>query len=340
LDMKHELRVTIIIILIFLVTQIFGLYTINKQVDILPAGSIIPGTNDTTTKNIPIMNDPLSDQKLTREEGSTGLIIIVIAVALGTILLLTLVKFRQRRIWKMWYFLAVLLTMGITFKVYVEEWIPDIGIVIAVAFGLAFILSLLKLYKPNTYIHNITEVFMYTGIALVFLMYFTVFWFIMLLLLISIYDIIAVWKTKHMVDLAEFTIKSNLFAGFSIPYTPKHKAMKKLKKPKKPDKVKNSDKKSSKSIKYVKVEQKTAILGGGDVAFPLIFAGVVLAELRTFLQPTPAFLYSLIVIFFITLSLFGLFVFAKKDRYYPAMPFITAGCLIGYGILKLILLLV
>ena len=93
--------------------------------------------------------------------------------------------------------------------------------------------------------------------------------------------------------------------------------------------------KNIKDIKIKEVKDKTkdikvslAILGGGDVAFPLIFAGVIL---RAF-----SFLDASIVAFTSTLSLFFLFSIAKKEKFYPAMPFITAGCLIGYLIILLI----
>jgi len=37
-----------------------------------------------------------------------------------------------------------------------------------------------------------------------------------------------------------------------------------------------------------------------------------------------------------TLALFSLFMYAKKNKFYPAMPFLTAGCFIGFLIAKLI----
>jgi len=127
-------------------------------------------------------------------------------------------------------------------------------------------------------------------------------------LLISIYDIYAVWKSKHMVKLARFQTSSRAFAGLSIPYKP----------PKKEDKK-----------KLGKVEKiKTAILGGGDIAFPLIFAGVVMKS--------TGFLTSLIIPIFVSITLLILLVKSKEDRFYPAMPFLSLGCLAGYGFIILL----
>jgi len=54
----------------------------------------------------------------------------------------------------------------------------------------------------------------------------------------------------------------------------------------------------------------------------LIFAGVLFRAV--------GLISSLIVVLFATISLLLLFVFAKKGKFYPAMPFLTAGCIAGW----------
>jgi len=78
--------------------------------------------------------------------------------------------------------------------------------------------------------------------------------------------------------------------------------------------------KGKKKMKKVKVN--LAILGGGDVAFPLIFAGVILNKY--------GMTDALITIAFTSIALLLLFTFSKKGKFYPAMPFLTAGCLVGF----------
>jgi len=77
-----------------------------------------------------------------------------------------------------------------------------------------------------------------------------------------------------------------------------------------------------------KKDIKVAILGGGDIAFPLLFTGVIL---KTF-----GLWQALIIIPFTALSLFLLFYKGKKDKFYPAMPFITAGCVVGLLVVLLL----
>ena len=125
----------------------------------------------------------------------------------------------------------------------------------------------------------------------------------------------AVWTSKHMVAMAKFQTDSNVFAGLHIPYK-----LGSLKKPKGPTKT---------------IKVKSAVLGGGDIGFPLIFAGVVMKELMITNTLVTGFLITLIIPLFATIALTFLLIKAQKDKFYPAMPFITAGCLLGYAIVLL-----
>jgi presenilin-like A22 family membrane protease len=67
-----------------------------------------------------------------------------------------------------------------------------------------------------------------------------------------------------------------------------------------------------------------------------LFAGAVLKSLMIGDIFIFAFLKALIIPLFAAIALFLLFVKGREDRFYPALPFLTAGCLIGYGVLFLI----
>ncbi len=168
----------------------------------------------------------------------------------------------------------------------------------------ALIFGFWKVFKPNFWIQNLTEIFVYGGLAAIFVPVFNMFSVSILLILISIYDIYAVWKSKHMVTLAKSQMKAKVFAGILIPYQP----IKSL-----------AEKKLSGSLKKIKV--RTAILGGGDIGFPLIFAGVVMKDFGLW--------QSLIIPVFALLGLAALLFTAKEKKFYPAMPFISAGCFLG-----------
>jgi presenilin-like A22 family membrane protease len=330
--MKHNWTVTLMLIAFFVLAQVTGLWLINKESKI----GIDPKTNQTA-----VMFDDTAVGARPETTGSGSLIYILIAIAVGTGLVLLIAKFGKTNIWKSWFFLAVWMALcvsiGALIKIHI--WFGyDVAVV------LALVLTAWKIFKPNIFIHNITEVLMYSGIGLIIVPLFDVRWAIALLLIISVYDMYAVWKSKHMVTMAEFQTKSNVFAGLMIPYRQDEKTNK-VEIFTDPNKVNEAEvtRTGAPKIRAGKTSPKNAILGGGDIAFPLIFIGTVMNGMLLKLSlANPmmalntlkgvAFLQSSVIILTTTIALTLLFVFAKKGKFYPAMPFLTAGCLLGWVI--------
>jgi presenilin-like A22 family membrane protease len=323
--MKHDLSVTVVLVIFFLLAQVVGLGLINHKLQIVKVGN---ETNVGYTE--------ISGSELPEWQAGIVLLYVLGGVLVGTLLVLLIIKLKKVSLWKVWFFIAVLIAMTIALDVLIKN--------TAVAFIIALILTFWKVYKPNIVVHNLTEVLMYAGIGLfiVGLLKTHILGAVIMLLIISLYDIYAVFKSKHMVKMAKFQAKSQVFAGLLIPYTPKEQAAGS-------ESVKASSPKTLKKtfdVKAEKVEKKNAILGGGDIAFPLIFTGVVMQNIANKLYTnlgltlaaakSIAFQQSLVITLTTTIAIALLFVFAKKDKFYPAMPIVTAGCLIGYGIVLLL----
>ncbi|MCK4589902.1 MAG: hypothetical protein KAT77_05640 [Nanoarchaeota archaeon] len=298
--MKHSLKITLLLVLVFLGAQIIGLAITNSYIDV----------EKTTETGEAVFEDlPIGLERPEVEE-TTSFIWILIAVVIGTIMLLLMIKFKVGFLWKLWFFGAIWLTLLVAFGAFMPMMIA-----IVLALGLA----LWKIIRPNVYVQNLTELFVYGGLAAIFVPIMNIFAAVMMLLLISVYDMYAVWKSKHMVKLAKFQSKQKIFAGLLIPYAlPKREI-----------------KKKGRKVKEKLVKIKTAVLGGGDIGFPLIFTGVILKELIEKGASFP-FLKSLIVTVCVTGALLLLFLKSEKDKFYPAMPFITIGCLVGYAIVLLL----
>ena len=242
---------------------------------------------------------------------------IVISMAIAIFLILLLMKIRSILLLKIWFFAVVLIAISITLNSALLSLKYSSYIALIIALPLTFY----KIFKRNFFFHNLTELMIYPGIASIFVPILNLWAVILLLLLISIYDIYAVWHAGFMQKMAKFQIeKLKVFAGFFIPYLGKKEAAEL----KKSESIKQEDKKTLKKIKV-----SIAILGGGDVVFPIIMAGVVLKTLGIF----PA----LVVSFFATVSLLSLFIMAKEGKFYPAMPFLTAGCLFGLSLSYILL---
>ena len=305
--MKHTLQVTLLLIAVFLLIQFFGLFALsqNTVVSVSPEGNVTVEHNDTVVGERP----PI--------EGWVSIAYVLFGILVGTGLILLFARFGQFRLWKIMYFMAIWLSSSITLGVFVGA---------MAAMTIALLMAIIDIYVPNVLVHNLVEIFIYPGIAILFVPLLSVFWAGTLLFAISIYDMFAVWKSKHMITLAKFQTSSRSFAGFVIPYG-------------KSGGVKGIKKGMPKKI-GTKGSVKTAILGGGDIAFPLLFAGVVMDWLiGTGMSKYAAFLQASVVSIFAAAALLILFMKAEKNKFYPAMPFISAGCFAGLIVIYLISLI-
>ena len=307
--MKHNLKITSIILIMFLLTQFIGLYVVNHYSTI----RVIDGKiQNVSAPNLPFgMNPPEIERESDYYSLFTGLII---AFVMAIVLLFLLTKFEWKFIIKLWFFVVVIIALGISFASFFPQHRLTSLIAVLVAVPLAFI----KIYRQNFLVHNITELFVYPGIAAVFVPILNIWTIIVLLILISFYDMWAVWHSGIMQKMAKYQIDTlNIFSGFFVPYANK-KVKEKIKLLKQKYKSRKISKKELKSKKF---KINIAILGGGDVIFPIITSGVML---KTF-GMTSAILVILGALF----GLAGLFLFSEKKKFYPAMPFITAGIFLG-----------
>ncbi len=318
--MKHNLKITIILILMFIITQFIGLFVISVY---LQEGNSLPFNMQPPEELNP--NDP----------GIFVSIFIAFIIAIGLFFILT--KINAEKIIRFWFFVVTALAIGLTFKalfflgykdILINNPIPILGFIlpefsmysIIIFFVLCIPLAYIKIFKRNILVHNLTELLIYPGIAAVFIPILNIIGIMVLLLIISIYDIWAVWHSEFMQKMAHYQMNTlRFFTGFFIPYT-NEKEKEKIKLLKEKYKGK-SEKFLQEKFKQAKVKVNLAILGGGDIIFPIITAGIF----YKYIGLIPA----LIITLFATVSLLYLFVFAKKGRFYPAMPFLSSGMYIG-----------
>ena len=132
---------------------------------------------------------------------------------------------------------------------------------------------------------------------------------IALLIIFSIYDFIAVYKTKHMIKMAKEMIESKAILALVVP----------------------SDLLGfQESLEEIRPGGKFLILGGGDIVFPLLFSASLI--------PT-GITNSIIVAIFALIGLFAGFYFFVKQKVrqpIPALPPIAFFSIIGFLITRLI----
>ena len=307
--MKHNFKITAILLGMFLLTQFIGLYVVDNYSPI----KIVDGEpQKVSAPDLPFGMNPPEIEKESDYYGLFSGIIIAFAIAITLLFVFTKLKFAF--ILKLWFFVVVIIALGISFNSFLPEYKYASLIALAVALPLAFV----KIYKKEILVHNLTELFIYPGIAAVFVPILNIWTIIILLILISIYDMWAVWKSGIMQKMVKYQMnKLNLLAGFFIPHADK-KTKQRIKLVKEQYKQKKISKKEMNKKKF---KVNVAILGGGDVIFPIITAGVVLK--------TWGFVPALLVIVGASLGLGYLFLSSEKKKFYPAMPFITTGIFLG-----------
>ncbi len=220
-----------------------------------------------------------------------------------TVLILLLVKFfkkgkKKRYVFDFLFILPVFLG---GFSV-LNLWLPDLYSFIVIA-----LLILVWKKTKNIIIHNLCMVLGLGGVVSFSAFNFTPYQVLLLLVLFSVYDFIAVYKTKHMVKMAESMIETGSILGFIIPY--------------RFDDFKRKASNFSKGWAFV--------FGGGDIAFPLLLiCSLIPYGLRG----------SLFVMTFSFLGIlfsFFIFVLQKEKRAIPALPPIALFSIIGYLVIFL-----
>jgi len=171
------------------------------------------------------------------------------------------------------------------------------------------ILIFLWLKSSSIFIHDLIIILGIAGVGAVLGLSLEPQIIILLLIIFSIYDIIAVYITKHMIRIAKEMVRQKVIVGFIFPSN-------------------ISDFKES--VEKVEPGGKFVVLGGGDVVFPLLLCvSLVPWGIKN----------SLIIAIFALIGLFIsylIFISQKFRRPIPALPPIALFSIIGFFITLII----
>ena len=295
--MKHNLKITLILTSMFIITQIIGLFVVMIY------------TNGLTL--------PYGMQPPQELNENNSIISILFAFVIAITLFFFLTKFKAETFIRIWFFAVTTLALGLTLTAFLYKLNFNYNISL-IAILIALPLSYFKIIHRNLTIHNLTELLIYPGIAAVFVPLLNILGIIIFLLIISLYDIWAVWHSEFMQKMAKYQIENlKFFTGFFVPYTGRKEKLK-IKELKQKYK---DEKELEKQFKKSKIKIRLAILGGGDIIFPIITAGVF--------YKISGLIPALIIMFSSVLAILFLFILARKGKFYPAMPFLTIGMYLG-----------
>jgi len=180
---------------------------------------------------------------------------------------------------------------------------------ISVAFPISIACGLLWFFTPRVWIHNLFMLVALAGVGSVFGFLFTP-WIVMgFMAIISIYDILAV-RFGYMMWMVKKLAQSQVLPAFIIPMEISGL---------------NADLRKVTVIEDESAEREYSILGGGDVAFPLLLIGSVFFAYGLIESMTVA-VFSLLGL----ISAYLIQLFILKGQPVPALPPITFVSLIGF----------
>jgi len=219
----------------------------------------------------------------------------LLAFAIGTILILVALKYFRRGIFfHIFFSFALFLGIQLIFSM-IMPFIFSLTV--------ALVLIILRYVYPRVWIQNLVLTIGLSGLAISLGLNIRWITVLALLSILSLYDIIAVYKTKHMVKMAEGLIARKVFPALVVPGDF-----------------------STLNTKLTKVEKGKGFmfLGSGDLAFPLLFCVSVLplGLSKTIACAIGGFL-GIIVSFLI-------FNLQKKRKSLPALPPIVLCSILGF----------
>jgi presenilin-like A22 family membrane protease len=189
--------------------------------------------------------------------------------------------------------------------------VPDAWLTLGLSVAAAAVLLVILVKNPEWYVVNTSAIL--SGIGGVAMLGISLSILIVLVLLISmsVYDALSVYKTKHMIDLADTVVDLKLPVMFVIPKKRDYSLVKETKSLK--EKLKESE------------GRDAFFLGVGDVVIPGILAVSAFHNLSS-----NGLLIALSVMLGTLLGFIALMAVALKGKPQAGLPFLCTGAIIGY----------
>jgi len=230
--MKHNIKITIILLSMFLLAQLIGLAVIYAYHPVKMPVEINGTMQNVTTNPLPYGLEP------PEVKPESSLISILFAFAIAFTILFFIMRLHKTYLvvlMRFWFFAVIAIALGIVINIFLRDYFIN-SAVISLLIG-AF-LSFIKVFRRNMILHNLTELAVYPGIAAIIVPILNLPTIIILLVVISVYDLWAVWHSGFMQKLANFQMKEvKVFGGFFVPYMTKTGTFKQISQSKRKNKI-------------------------------------------------------------------------------------------------------
>jgi presenilin-like A22 family membrane protease len=238
------------------------------------------------------------------------------------IIVMTLIILIISRYWKKQVIQAIILfAIGYTaFFIFVPLFAFVLADILAIGVSIvcAGVLVVLLYRFPEWYIIDLCGVIVGAGAIAIFGVSLSVFLVIILLVVLAAYDAISVYKTKHMIDLADTVMDLKLPVLLVVPKIRKYSLIRETKSLK--EKLKDDE------------ERDAFFMGLGDIVMPGI---LVVASSTTISNGLPI---ALSVLAGTLVGFAVLMTFVIKGRPQAGLPLLCSGAILGFFLSSLLLL--
>lgn len=252
-------------------------------------------------------------------ENPTNIVYIFVIMLTFTALILIIAKFWKKKV------IHFIILFAIGYTMFYAFFLPFYSLVLPFMFtgllGLSFLSSLIVvflLYKfPEWYIIDLTGILVGTSAIIIFGMSLSVFLVILLLIGLAVYDAISVYKTKHMVDLADTVMDLKLPVLLVVPKIKEYSLIKETRRLK--DQIKENE------------ERDAFFMGLGDIVMPGILVVAIYYAVPSAIWVSIGTLIGSLIGFAILMR------YVLRGNPQAGLPLLCGGAILGYIIFSLVL---
>lgn len=248
-------------------------------------------------------------QAFEQTDDPLNLVFIFVILLVLTAVILLIAKFWKKQLIQF----IILGAMGYTafwvFRPIIQLILPwHITILLSVILAIALVAALYK--YPEWYVIDLSGIIIGAGAIAIFGISLGIFLIILLLIGLAIYDAISVYKTKHMIDLADTVMDLKLPVLLVIPKIRKYSLIKETKR------LKNQIEEGE--------ERDAFFMGLGDIVMP----GILVAASFRFIENGLPIAISVMIGTLVGFAI--LMIFVIKGRPQAGLPCLGGGAIAGY----------
>jgi len=247
-----------------------------------------------------------------------NLLFFFIVVLVFTAIILLIIKLRRKQALRTIFLgSTTVLMMYVLYPIF-SLVITDVYLCVGLSIGVASFLLVALVKKPEWYVIDSIGFFTAAGAIAMIGISLDIWLVIVLLVAMALYDAISVYKTKHMIDMADSILDLKLPVMFVIPKKKGYSLLKETKRLK--EKLEEKE------------EREAFMLGVGDVVFPGILSVAAFHSLAT-----NGFAMGLAVLAGTLVGFSVLIGYVVKGNPQAGLPLLCSGAIAGYVIAGFIL---